>query len=883
MTLLQAVSIGVNELQSCNLSSVDMMNASVYDGVPCLYFDSGLENQSSIPITVVQITPSKCASFRDGAIIATTKLNGLNNNQGFHVGYTGSSYVQFRLVLIVAGDIDRDKDSYDSNHKTLLTDALLSELNVTYVLGTCNFGPADYEKDLVNDRILMAQVGPDIYYRDSSEFLFGIHVSSYGYTYPFIKDVLLNKPNSKFGIISRTESFFFNSTCASASSYILSQGSKGNLVYEYHYDPQGDDDNDSIRNEMDPDFLSSISSQMCSSGADIFIGCITTTEADIIIENWKKNSMCVPKAIWLTCTTWNWDSNEKLYLNGGGQWHHDFTYSDPNILQGTKNFFNGGNDLYTYVENNFGYPGQYDHAASYSIMLVFMEHLVDFFKVDDNPTYGSILGDYNKSFVRALVTLVVEATIYGRVSFNELRRNVGRVAAASQFKLDENDMLRDYCTAPDEVKSAAMTLPAPSLESCSPGQKPDFINSTACILCQKCSNCSGNQYSPYGASCVDCPSDSFTYDSVICNFDIEDIITRWSFIVCNALGCLVIVAAISCAAWSYFNRSHVVLKLSQTRYLYVLCGGVTISTISIFFFSRSSTDPDDVDSLSTTCMLIPWFLSIGTSLTFSSLFAKTWRLGKIVNNSKMKRMIVTDMHVAFWVCLSVTGDIIIMICWSLIDPLFWEINRRVLPVSPGGEMFIVVQVSAYCTTKNSSWIFLGPLFVYHFISLIIGLLILYRARNIKDTFQEGKYIRASLISTVQLLVLAIPVLIAVDSNYPTEFVLVSLIVILSQCSVLGFIFIPKITAVSQLGPYVSMNEINLTREPRSNDTDPPPTTIDHSSVSYFVDENSKLREEVRVLSKKLTEAQGRASLFHSNETESCIDRHLDTNGSLLIQ
>ena len=78
-----------------------------------------------------------------------------------------------------------------------------------------------------------------------------------------------------------------------------------------------------------------VARDLCESGADIIIGCIGGGgkgggyEADWWVDEWRQMGTCNPKAVWLTCTTWGWTTEEhdEAYMLGGGQWHPAMTYS----------------------------------------------------------------------------------------------------------------------------------------------------------------------------------------------------------------------------------------------------------------------------------------------------------------------------------------------------------------------------------------------------------------------------------------------------------------------------------------------------------------------------------------------------------------------------
>jgi hypothetical protein len=72
-------------------------------------------------------------------------------------------------------------------------------------------------------------------------------------------------------------------------------------------------------------------------------------------------------------------------------------------------------------------------------------------------------------------------------------------------------------------------------------------------------------------------------------------------------------------------------------------------------------------------MSVPWLLSIGFCTIFSALFAKTWRLVKVLESAARFRRVtvrVKDVLYSFFGLLM--ANIIILTCWTTINPLVFR-------------------------------------------------------------------------------------------------------------------------------------------------------------------------------------------------------------------
>lgn len=138
------------------------------------------------------------------------------------------------------------------------------------------------------------------------------------------------------------------------------------------FDHAADHDDDGEMNQFDVDFLEGLADQACPPGHNddhkhgdvhehahpaLFV--CTLTEHDIILRRWLETG-CRPLSAWLAAATWGWaDENPHLipYFQGGGQWHHAFSYGDR--------YFECGKDLLAYNEKVYGYPPNYDTVVGY--------------------------------------------------------------------------------------------------------------------------------------------------------------------------------------------------------------------------------------------------------------------------------------------------------------------------------------------------------------------------------------------------------------------------------------------------------------------------------------------------------------------------------------
>ena len=309
---------------SCALttSEVGQLHAAKdYTGLaaaaPCVLYDTAATAPPAdvTELTVVQAGPAYCMEHLAGAKVAVDTLNALNANKGFAVGAAGDTFVRLRLVTILtAAESDADYDAFhDEVVRAMLTSGGFAAAYGAprYLIGTCNKGGfADAEKLASDDAgvMLMAQIGPDSTYEGGLPNLFGMHLSSYSYSVPVLQQ-LRRSGARKIAVVTSTHSNFFFTTCDFGKKYAQGKISVASttdheapmeLVYNYSYAPTLDNDGDGVLNRVDVKFLNNTATAVCDSGADVFMACVQTDEAKLLVAKWRALD-CVPNAVWLTC------------------------------------------------------------------------------------------------------------------------------------------------------------------------------------------------------------------------------------------------------------------------------------------------------------------------------------------------------------------------------------------------------------------------------------------------------------------------------------------------------------------------------------------------------------------------------------------------------
>ena len=100
---------------------------------------------------------------------------------------------------------------------------------------------------------------------------------------------------------------------------------------------------------------------------------------------------------------------------------------------------------------------------------------------------------------------------------------------------------------------------------------------------------------------------------------------------------IIILLSLGFMIWTFIHRKERVVKASQPMFLAIICLGTLMMGSSIIPMSLDDGVISS-DGKSIACMAMPWLFVIGFGITFSALFAKTWRVNQLFSNMFRKRV-----------------------------------------------------------------------------------------------------------------------------------------------------------------------------------------------------------------------------------------------------
>jgi gamma-aminobutyric acid type B receptor len=271
------------------------------------------------------------------------------------------------------------------------------------------------------------------------------------------------------------------------------------------------------------------------------------------------------------------------------------------------------------------------------------------------------------------------------------------------------------------------------------------------------------------------------------------------FVGCS-MAVLVMIISSGWIYWTWRYRNKDVVRSSQPIFLWQLCTGTILIASSIIPMSMQESDSVSQSGLNAACNIIPWLLSIGFVTAWSAIFAKTWRLNRVMKQGHSCRRVKVspvDVMLPFFAMLAV--NLAVLLAWTLKAPLEW-VRVELANFDDYGRA-----TESYGTCRRSGsnrelWHFLGPILGINLIAFVITICQCYEARDLHSDYSEASSLFTSMGCLLETLVVGAPLVFVASENPTTQFLIRSILLFIVCLTILVPVFVPKYirrTAIQQ--------------------------------------------------------------------------------------
>jgi 7 transmembrane sweet-taste receptor of 3 GCPR/Receptor family ligand binding region len=245
---------------------------------------------------------------------------------------------------------------------------------------------------------------------------------------------------------------------------------------------------------------------------------------------------------------------------------------------------------------------------------------------------------------------------------------------------------------------------------------------------------------------------------------------------------LVVLLAIASSGWVFWRREHRVVRAAQPVFLQQLIFGSVVFASAIVPLSFDETTGLNEGQLSACCMAVPWLISAGHMITYCALFAKLWRVNKVLQFTRRK---ITVTQVLWPFAILFGASTLVLGLWTGLDPLVW--TRDVIDPYTGESV-------GYCQSDDL-WAYAATLAVLMFIPTALTGVMAWKTKDVDALYSDSSWIFTLIVLQAELYIIAVPVVAALRTASVTgEYAGFALILTIFPLSTLLLIIAPKIYA-----------------------------------------------------------------------------------------
>ncbi|XP_030767211.1 gamma-aminobutyric acid type B receptor subunit 2 [Sitophilus oryzae] len=250
----------------------------------------------------------------------------------------------------------------------------------------------------------------------------------------------------------------------------------------------------------------------------------------------------------------------------------------------------------------------------------------------------------------------------------------------------------------------------------------------------------------------------------------------------------------------YFNmrfRQLKTVKLSSPNLNNIAVVGCILVYISVVLYEVHNITKMWQPYADELCSINVYLLSAGFSLTFGSIFAKTYRVHRLfayTTAGLVRDKLLKDQHLIGLILIPLFIDTAIMSLWLAVDPLNKRLYNLLLEISPDDPRVVYQPQIGICQCQNTIGWFIA-LFGYKGLILIMGAYMAWKTRHVKvPALNDSHYIGICVYSCVFCTVIVI-VFSFVTDYFILSYIAKTTSILISTTIVVVLMFVPKLKSI----------------------------------------------------------------------------------------
>ena len=244
------------------------------------------------------------------------------------------------------------------------------------------------------------------------------------------------------------------------------------------------------------------------------------------------------------------------------------------------------------------------------------------------------------------------------------------------------------------------------------------------------------------------------------------------------LGMVALAAIMLCVV---IYRTHPVIKAASPGFLLTSLVGVMMLLAGVILL----VSPVNAAN----CSTLSWFLNIGFTLTFSPLFAKTWRIYQIFGRKKLSVVKINNRKLAVIVSSMIVIDAIVVAAWQGVSPV-----QPTISTTTSGNPAVENDYNQ-CSTSGAGTQFFIAVVVIKSVLLIYGAILAFSTRRVSQQFNESQPIAWAIYNVVFSIGIVAPIVFVISAVGDVLILLLVFVVLWISYFTASILVIPKLIVV----------------------------------------------------------------------------------------
>ncbi|XP_033225853.1 gamma-aminobutyric acid type B receptor subunit 2 [Belonocnema kinseyi] len=272
-----------------------------------------------------------------------------------------------------------------------------------------------------------------------------------------------------------------------------------------------------------------------------------------------------------------------------------------------------------------------------------------------------------------------------------------------------------------------------------------------------------------------------------------------AFLVVTCLSSVGVTLALAFLAFNLHFRRHKSIKLSSPRLNNMAAVGCSLVYGAVVLLGLDhATLPDSDGYFPVVCTARVYLLSAGFSLAFGSMFTKTYRVHRIFTRSRsgvVKNKLLQDTQLISLICILLLIDGLVVTLWVSLDPMQRHLRNLTLEINPQDRGVVYQPQVEVCRSQHTNgW--LGALYVYKGLLLVVGVYMAWETRHVKiPALNDSQYIGMSVYSVVITSGIVVVLANLMSDQATLAFVTITALILASTTATLGLLFLPQLANI----------------------------------------------------------------------------------------